>query len=114
MNRPAAALVLVLALVLAGAGCARAKSEPAPAPSASSSTLPASVSPAPEGGSVRIKLCSDGLHRPGDHWKEACNPCRCAANGEITCTRFPCASVGDAGPQARDAGAAADAGAPAP
>jgi hypothetical protein len=88
----------VLALVLASAGCAKPRSDPAPA--GSSSAALAAPSAAPAG---RTKLCTDGAHRPGDHWKEACNPCRCAADGEITCARFPCAApvvksdAGDAG-----------------
>lgn len=102
MIRPATALALLLGL----AGCARSKSESVPAPSASSSTTPASARVAPEGGSPRTKLCSDGLHKPGDHWKEACNPCRCAADGDITCARFPC---GEAGAASVEAGTKADA-----
>ena len=101
MIRPGTQLALALALALAGTGCARSKSQPAPSASASSqlaASAPASI-PAPG----RIKLCSDGLHKPGDHWKEACNPCRCAADGEITCAQFPCAG-GAAKP---DAGGAA-------
>ncbi len=109
MTRPKTALALALALT--GAACARTKSEPSPAPSASSSTTPASASaPVSEGGAARIKLCSDGFHKPGDHWKEACNPCRCAADGQITCAHFPCIAAGDAG-DAGDAGARAEAGA---
>ena len=76
--------------------------------------MPASAVVMPEGGSARTKLCSDGFHKPGDHWKEACNPCRCAADGEITCTRFPCPAVGEAGSRAGDAGPRPDAGNAAP
>jgi hypothetical protein len=39
---------------------------------------------------VKGPLCGDNFHKPGDHWKEACNLCRCAADGDITCTRFVC------------------------
>jgi hypothetical protein len=105
MIRPAIALALLLAFV----GCARSKSETAP--SASSSTTPASAGASAEGGGARIKLCSDGLHKPGDHWKEACNPCRCAADGDITCAHFPC---GQAGAANAEAGTKADAGGAAP
>jgi hypothetical protein len=103
MIRPG--IVLASTFALGIAGCARSKATPTstePAPSASPSSTPASAQPAPVGG--RIKLCADGLHKPGDHWKQACNPCRCAADGEITCSNFPCpaptakADAGDAAP----------------
>jgi hypothetical protein len=104
MIRPGALLV-VLAFSLAGGACARSRSQPAPSASASSELgSPSSTTgssppvPAPAG---RIKLCSDGVHKPGDHWKEACNPCRCAADGDITCANFPCGSP--RGPDAGDA-----------
>lgn len=100
-------LVLASTLALCAAGCAKSKpaptsSDPAPAPSSSTSLAVNGAPPAPAGG--RIKLCSDGVHRPGDHWKQACNPCRCAADGEITCSNFPCPAInaktdgGDAAP----------------
>lgn len=103
MNRPGTALALALVLV----GCAKSKTEAVPVASASSATDPAPAS-APAPAARRIKLCSDGVHKPGDHWKEACNPCRCAADGEITCAHFACEPV-DAGGvrRAADAGDAA-------
>jgi hypothetical protein len=99
---PLVVVLVVLALVAVLAGCAKAKAKedpaPAPDPSASAATATATAT----GRAPAVLLCSDGLHRRGDHWKVDCNPCRCAADGDIVCSQFPCAAA-DAG--ARDAAA---------
>lgn len=93
-------LLPVPLLLLVLAGCAKSKPKESPAPAADPSASAATAS-AP-GRTPAALLCSDGLHRRGDHWKVDCNPCRCAADGDIVCSHFPCVAA-DAGP--RDAAA---------
>jgi hypothetical protein len=100
-------LLPVPLVLLALAGCARSKPKESPAPAADpSASASAAIASAPVRTPAAL-LCSDGLHRRGDHWKVDCNPCRCAADGDIVCAHFPCAApaapAGDAGP--RDASA---------
>ena len=90
--------VLLLLLVLGGCAKSKLNETPAPDPSASASA----VTPTGQGRSPAPLLCNDGLHRRGDHWKIDCNPCRCAADGDIVCAQFPCIAA-DAG--TRDAAA---------
>jgi hypothetical protein len=87
-------------LLLVLAGCAKSKANESPAPAAEPSASAAIASAA--GRTPAALLCSDGLHRRGDHWKVDCNPCRCAADGDIVCSHFSCAAAA-AGP--RDAAA---------
>jgi hypothetical protein len=101
-------VVVLVTVSLLASGCAKSKPSDA-SPSASSSAALAAGSTAPLAARppARNKLCSDGFHKPGDHWKEQCNPCRCAADGEITCAHFPCPNAGPVEAGARpDAGAA--------
>jgi hypothetical protein len=103
---------LLALLALLGA-CRAGKSDdatPAPVASASSAIVGAEASLSPPAGIPR-KLCTDGVHRGGDHWKDDCNPCRCAADGDITCTHFACPAKPEGG-LAPEAGTKADAGAP--
>ena len=85
--------LLIAALLLVVAGCAKSKPNetpaPAPTPDTEAGAAPAVAS--------KVLLCSDGLHRRGDHWKVACNVCRCGADGDILCSEFTC--VEDAGPR---------------
>ncbi len=74
-----------LALLLGGCAKSTAKETPAPAPSAA---IEAGVAPA---SAPKTQLCTDGLHRRGDHWKIACNVCRCGADGAILCSEYDCA-----------------------
>jgi hypothetical protein len=84
------------ALFLAVAGCTKAKPHetPAPVPDTEGGAAPAIA--------AKVLLCSDGFHRRGDHWKVACNVCRCGADGDILCSSFPCAEVGPRDASARD------------
>jgi hypothetical protein len=81
--------VVFVVVAFALAGCARSKSTPAGTAPADSASAASSAVLATRPGSKGL-LCRDGLHEPGDHWKEVCNLCRCAADGDITCTRFVC------------------------
>lgn len=81
---------LALGALLALAGCAKAKSNETPAPSASA-PAPLEAGAAPQSAGSNL-LCTDGLHKRGDHWKVACNVCRCGADGVILCSDFPCAA----------------------
>jgi hypothetical protein len=87
---PAAVLFVVgVSSLVIVAGCARSKSTPKETAPADSASVASPAMPATRPG-VKGVLCRDGLHKPGDHWKEVCNLCRCAADGDITCTRFVC------------------------
>jgi hypothetical protein len=86
MQRAVFAFVAVAALLPA---CAKSKPNEAPAPPP---TTEAGVAPVSAGANAgKAALCSDGLHRRGDHWKVDCNVCRCGADGAILCSEFPCA-----------------------
>jgi hypothetical protein len=82
-------LPAALALLALG-GCAKAKSNETPAPSASAPG-PTEAGATPQSAGSNL-LCTDGLHKRGDHWKVACNVCRCGADGAILCSEFPCAA----------------------
>lgn len=97
MHRASRLFPVPLLLLVLG-GCAKSKPNETPAPDPSASA----VTPTAQGRSPAPLLCSDGLHRRGDHWKIDCNPCRCAADGDIVCSQFPCIAA-DAG--TRDAAA---------
>ena len=97
MHRASRLFPVPLLLLVLG-GCAKSKPNETPAPDPSASA----VTPTAQGRSPAPLLCSDGLHRRGDHWKIDCNPCRCAADGDIVCAQFPCIAA-DAG--TRDAAA---------
>jgi hypothetical protein len=81
-----------LPALLALGGCAKAKSNETPGPSSAvpppteAGAAPAS---APQSAGANL-LCTDGLHKRGDHWKVACNVCRCGADGAILCSEFLC------------------------
>lgn len=87
-----------LLALLAVAGCAKSKPQETPAPAPVASTE-AGAAPAI---AAKVLLCSDGFHRRGDHWKVACNVCRCGADGDILCSQFPCAEVGPRDASVRD------------
>lgn len=98
---------LLLLLLLVTAGCAKSKPNESPAPAAdpsASASAGATSANAPPRTPAPL-LCSDGLHRRGDHWKVDCNPCRCAADGDIVCAHFPCASAVPTAAGPRDAAA---------
>jgi hypothetical protein len=86
---PFAAFAAFVALGALG-GCAKAKSNETPAPIASASAAaPTEGGVAPQSAGSNL-LCTDGLHKRGDHWKVACNVCRCGADGAILCSEFLC------------------------
>ncbi|MDB4937899.1 MAG: Pacifastin inhibitor [Labilithrix sp.] len=91
------ALVVVVAVVLALAACHGKSDEISPSAAASASAAAAAVAAGEAGLSppagIARKLCTDGLHRAGEHWKNDCNPCRCGADGEIVCTQFVCPPI---------------------
>jgi hypothetical protein len=98
--RRAQTRALLAALLVAVAGCAKSKPQdkpqetPAPAPDTEAGAAPA-LGP-------KALLCRDGAHRRGDHWKVACNVCRCGADGDILCSQFPCVEVGPRDASAQD------------
>jgi len=85
MQRAALALVAFVTLFPA---CAKSKTEETAAPKPAAEAGAAPLSAGANAG--KAALCTDGLHRRGDHWKVDCNACRCGADGTILCSEFPC------------------------
>jgi hypothetical protein len=84
------------------AACRAGKSDdPTPSAATSASAAAQAQALAAEGGTppagMPRKLCTDGLHRAGEHGKNDCNPCRCGMDGEIICTDYPCPPRPEAG-----------------